>query len=293
VSNRHTLVIFEGNINITRAAHIEKISNILSHTSGKVTVAISRITYEALPDLTKKLLPSTNLIILDSKEPVIARYKYSLLSWLKQWILHLIQLLRLFIAIRNNKPENTIIMGTTNIPAILLARLFCKRTYVFAGGFSYMMNVGPRTLRLVLRTVHTYLVELLAVLLAQYTIVESKSMKRYVPDIKTFKQLIINRIIDYGALYADPEFFSECTPFEEHNEVIGYVGALEHHRASIELIEAFRIVARSNLNVRFLLIGSGILWPKIRKIVCGDYELRDRIMHIKHVSHKDLPTLSK
>lgn len=291
MSSRHTLVIFEGNINITRATHILKISNILTHTSGKVTVAISRITYEALLDLTKKLPPSTNLIILDSKEPVIAQaqYKYSLLSWLKEWILHLIQLLRLFIALRSNRPENTIIMGTINIPAILLARLFCKRMYVFAGGFSYMMNVGPRTLRLVLRTVLTYLIELLAVLLAQYIIVESKSMKRYVPGIKIFKQLIISKIIDYGALYADPEFFSECTPFEERDEVIGYVGALEHHRASIELIEAFRIVARLNPNVRFLLIGSGALEPKIRKIVYGNYELRDRTMYIKHVSHEDLP----
>jgi glycosyltransferase involved in cell wall biosynthesis len=152
-----------------------------------------------------------------------------------------------------------------------------------------MMNVGPRTLRLVLRTVLTYLIELLAVLLAQYIIVESKSMKRYVPGIKIFKQLIISKIIDYGALYADPEFFSECTPFEERDEVIGYVGALEHRRASIELIEAFRIVARLNPNVRFLLIGSGALEPKIRKIVYGNYELRDRTMYIKHVSREDLP----
>jgi len=287
--SRRTLVIFEGNINITRVAHILKISNILVHTSGKVTVAISRITYEAFLDLTKKLLPSINLIILDSKEPVITQYKYSLLSWLKEWILHLIQLLRLFIAFRSNKPENTIIMGTINIPAILLARLFSKRTYVFAGGFSYIMNVRPRTLRLVLRTVRTYLTELLAVLLAQYIIVETKSMKRYVPGIKIFKQLIVGRIIDYGALYADPEFFNECVPFEKRNEVIGYVGALEPRRASIELIEAFRIVAQSNPNVRFLLIGSGVLEPEIRKIVYGDHVLRDRIIHIRHVSRKDLP----
>jgi len=288
VSNSHTLVIFEGNINITRASHILKISNIITPISGKVTIAISRITYEALLDLAKKQLPSTNIIILDSKEPLIAQYKYSLFSWLKEWILHLIQLLRLFIAIRNNKPESTIIMGTINIPAIMLARLFCKRTYIFAGGFTYMMNVEPRTLRLTLSKVRTYLVELLAVLLAQYIIVESKSMRKYVPGIKIFKPLIINKIIDYGALYADPEFF-ECPPLEERDEVIGYVGALEHRRASIELIEAFRIVARLNPKIRFLLIGSGVLEPKIRKIICGDHEFRDRIMHIKYVNRKDLP----
>ncbi len=288
MSNSHTLVIFEGNINITRASHILKISNIITHTSGKVTIAISRITYEALLDLAKKQLPNTNIIILDSKEPVIAQYKYSLFSWLKEWILHLIQLLRLFISIRNNKPENTIVMGTINIPAILLARLFCKRMYIFAGGFTYMMSMGSRTLKLILSKVRTYLVELFAVLLAQYIIVESKSMRRYVPGIKMFKPLINSKIIDYGALYADPEFF-KCPQLEERDEVIGYVGALEHRRASIELIEAFRIVARLNPRIRFLLIGSGVLEPKIREIVYGDHEFRGRITHIKHVSRKDLP----
>ncbi len=289
MSNSNTLVIFEGNINITRVAHILKISNIITHISEKVTIAISRITYEALLDLAKEQLPSTNIIILDSKEPVISQYKYSLLSWLKEWILHLIQLLRLFIAMRNDKPENAIIMGTINIPAILLARLFCKRTYIFAGGFSYMMNMGSRTLRHILSTVRTYLVELFSVLLAQYIIVESKSMRKYVPGIKMFKPLIINKIIDYGALYADLEFFNECPPIEERDEVIGYVGALEHRRASIELIEAFRIVARLTPKIRFLLIGSGVLEPEIRKIIDSDHEFRDRIMHIKYVSRKDLP----
>jgi len=146
VSNSNTLVIFEGNINITRAAHILKISNIIAHISKKVTIAISRITYEALLDLAKEQLPSTNIIILDSKQPVISHYKYSLLSWLKEWILHLIQLLRLFIAIRNDKPENAIIMGTINIPAILLARLFCKRSKMLIFVFPSRADGLPNTI---------------------------------------------------------------------------------------------------------------------------------------------------
>jgi glycosyltransferase involved in cell wall biosynthesis len=251
---------------------------------------VSRTTIDATYDLAKDLSGDVKLLFLDSKKAVTSDVKSFLL---KEWILHLVQLFRLRNAIRIAK--SVVVMGTLNLPAVMIARLRGKKTYVFAGGFAYLTQKaqsvdykGRNILKFISANI-TYLIEALVTLLANYIIVESKSIRNYIPLYRILQRLLHNKVIDYGALFIDTQYFKPYIPIDKREEIVGYIGSLEHHRTVLELVLAFKIVTRLRTKTKFLIIGSGTLFGKIREIIEKDQLLKNRTTLLKYVPHKDIP----
>lgn len=284
------LVVFSDLITRNRAAHVFKIAKILLKLNKEPIILVSRATIDATYDLIKDLPRDVKLLFLDSKRAVTNDAKGFLL---KEWILHLAQLLRLRNVIRIAK--SVVVMGTLNLPAIMVAQLNGKKTYVFAGGFAYLTQKaqsvdykGRDILKFISANI-TYLIEALVTLLTNYIIIESKSVRNYIPLYRTLQRILHNKVIDYGALFIDTQYFKPYIPIDKREEIVGYIGSLEHHRAVLELVLAFKIVARLRTKTRFLIIGSGTLFDKIKEIIEKDQILKNRTTLLKYVPHKDIP----
>ena len=284
------LVVFSDLITRNRAAHVFKIAKILLGLNKEPKFLVSRTTIDATYDLAKDLSGDVKLLFLDSKKAVTSDVKSFLL---KEWILHLVQLFRLRNAIRIAK--SVVVMGTLNLPAVMIARLRGKKTYVFAGGFAYLTQKaqsvdykGRNILKFISANI-TYLIEALVTLLANYIIVESKSIRNYIPLYRILQRLLHNKVIDYGALFIDTQYFKPYIPIDKREEIVGYIGSLEHHRTVLELVLAFKIVTRLRTKTKFLIIGSGTLFGKIREIIEKDQLLKNRTTLLKYVPHKDIP----
>jgi len=284
------LVVFSDLITRNRAAHVFKIAKILLELNKEPIILVSRATIDATYDLIKDLPRDVKLLFLDSKRAVINDAKSFLL---KEWILHLAQLLRLRNVVR--VPKSVVVMGTLNLPAIMVAQLHGKKTYVFAGGFAYLtqkaqsMNYKGKDILKFISANITYLIEALATLLINYIIIESKSIRNYIPLYRILQRILRNKVIDYGALFIDTQYFMPNIPIDKREEIVGYIGSLEHHRAVIELVLAFKIVARLRTKTRFLIIGSGTLFDKIKEIIEKDQILKNRTTLLKYVPYKDIP----
>jgi glycosyltransferase involved in cell wall biosynthesis len=284
------LVVFSDLITRNRAAHVFKIAKILLKLNKEPIILVSRATIDATCDLIKDLPRDVKLLFLDSKRAVTNDANGFLL---KEWILHLAQLLRLRNMMRVAK--SVVVMGTLNLPAIMVAQFNGKKTYVFAGGFAYLtqkaqsMNYKGRDIPKFISANITYLIEALATLLTNYIIIESKSIRNYIPLYCILQRILHNKIIDYGALFIDTQYFKPYIPIDKREEIVGYIGSLEHHRAVLELVLAFKIVARLRTKTRFLIIGSGTLFDKIKEIIEKDQILKNRTTLLKYVPHKDIP----
>jgi glycosyltransferase involved in cell wall biosynthesis len=291
LKNEEVLVVFGDVITRNRAAHIFKIVKILLGLGKKPIVLVSRATIDATNDLAKDLPRDAELLFLDSKKAVTDNAKSFLL---KEWMLHLVQLLRLRNAVKSSK--SVIVMGTLNLPVAIIAQLHGKKTYVFAGGFAYLIQkaqsvgYGGRNvlIKYIIGTI-TYLIEALVMLLANYIIVESKSIRNYIPLYCALQRTLPNKVIDYGALFIDTQYFKPYIPIDKKEEVVGYIGSLEHHRAVLELILTFKIIARLRTKTRFLIIGSGPLFDDINKMIEKDQVLKNRVTLLRYVPHKDIP----
>jgi glycosyltransferase involved in cell wall biosynthesis len=284
------LVVFSDLITRNRAAHVFKITKILLELNKEPIILVSRATIDATYDLIKDLPRDVKLLFLDSKRAVTNDVKSFLL---KEWILHLAQLLRLRNVVRVAK--SVVVMGTLNLPAIMVAQLNGKKTYVFAGGFAYLtqkaqsMNYKGRDILKFISANITYLIEALVILLTNYIIIESKSIRNYIPLYRILQRILRNKIIDYGALFIDTQHFKPYIPIDKREEIVGYIGSLEHHRAVLELVLAFKIVARLRTKTSFLIIGSGTPFDRIKEIIEKDQILKNRTTLLKYVPHKDIP----
>jgi glycosyltransferase involved in cell wall biosynthesis len=284
------LVVFSDLITRNRAAHVFKITKILLKLNKEPIILVSRATIDATYDLIKDLPRDVKLLFLDSKRAVTNGARSFLL---KEWILHLAQLLRLRNMMRVAK--SVVVMGTLNLPAIMVAQLNGKKTYVFAGGFAYFtqkaqsMNYKGRDIPKFISANITYLIEALVTLLTNYIIIESKSIRNYTPLYPILQRILHNKIIDYGALFIDTQHFKPYIPIDKREEIVGYIGSLEHHRAVLELVLAFKIVARLRTKTKFLIIGSGTLLDKIKEIIEKDQLLKNRTTLLKYVPHKNIP----
>jgi glycosyltransferase involved in cell wall biosynthesis len=113
-------------------------------------------------------------------------------------------------------------------------------------------------------------------------------MKKYIPYFSFFKYFINKKVIEYGALYVDTDLFRIAVPIALRDS-IGYIGSLEPYRSTVELVYAFKILARILPNIKFILIGSGSLHDKIIQIVNDDPLLKSRIEVRKYISHNEMP----
>jgi glycosyltransferase involved in cell wall biosynthesis len=286
------VVFFDGTIDRNRAAHIIKIHRILSNIFKHIVIVISRTTPEAYADIRKNIdIYSKHTIFVLHWEKVSTK-RYFLLN---EWILYIIQLLRLASMKIINRNTIFLLMGTLNLPGLLFGLLLNNRVYIFAGGFAYLANLRMLStsnlfhkIFIHLKIILTKIIEFIIIFIAPYVILESKNMKKYIPYFSIFKYFINKKVIEYGALYVDTDLFRIAVPIALRDS-IGYIGSLEPYRSTVELVYAFKILARILPNIKFILIGSGSLHDKIIQIVNDDPLLKSRIEVRKYISHNEMP----
>jgi len=287
------VVFFDGTIDRNRVAHIIKIYKILSNVFEHIVIVISRITPVAYADIRKNIVLNSKHTILVLDWNTMTTKRYFLLN---EWILYMIQLLRLISMKIVNRNIIFLLMGTLNLPALLFGLLLNNRVYTFAGGFAYLanlrlLNTSRRLFHKIfihLKIIITKIIEFITIFTSSYVILESKNMRKYIPFFSFFKHFINKKVIDYGALYVDTDLFRKAVPIALRDS-IGYIGSLEPYRSIVELVYAFKILARILPNVKFILIGSGSLYDKIISIVNNDPLLKSRIEVKKYISYSEMP----
>jgi glycosyltransferase involved in cell wall biosynthesis len=286
------VVFFDGTIDRNRAAHIIKIYKILSNIFKHIVIVISRITPEAYADIRKNidLNSKHTILVLDWSKMSTKRY-----FLLNEWILYVIQLLRLVSMKIVNRNSIFLLMGTLNLPALLFGLLLNNRVYTFAGGFAYLANLRLLNTSTLFHKIFIYLksyvtkiIEFIVIFISSYVILESKNMRKYIPFFLIFKHFINKKVIDYGALYVDTNLFKIAVPVTSRDS-IGYIGSLEPYRSTVELVYVFKILARILPNIKFILVGSGTLYDTIVSIVNNDSLLKSRIEVRKYISHSEMP----
>ncbi len=286
------VVFFDGTIDRNRAAHIIKIYKILSNIFKHIVIVISRITLEAYADIRNNIDINSKHTIMVLDWDKMSTKRYFLLN---EWILYIIQLLRLVSMKIVNRNIIFLLMGTLNLPALLFGLLLNNRVYIFAGGFAYLANLRMLStsnlfhkIFIHLKIIVTKIIEFIIIFISSYVILESKNMRKYIPFFPFFNHFINKKVIDYGALYVDTDLFRIAVPIALRDS-IGYIGSLEPYRSTVELVYAFKILARILPNIKFILIGSGSLYDKIIQIVNDDPLLKSRIEVRKYISHNEMP----
>jgi len=286
------IVFFDGTIDRNRAAHIIKIHKILSNIFKYLIIVITRITPEAYADIRKNVDLDTKHTILVLDWNMRSTKRYFLLN---EWILYIVQLIRLVSMKIVDRNIIFLLMGTLNLPALLLGLLLNIRVYIFAGGFAYVSNLRIlntsslfHKIFIHLKIIVTKIIEFITTFISSYVILESKNMRKYIPFFSFFKHIINKKVIDYGALYVDTDLFRIALPIA-FRDSIGYIGSLEPYRSTVELLYAFKILVRILPNIKFILIGSGSLYDKIIQIVNNDPLLESRIEVRKYISHSEVP----
>jgi len=286
------VVFFDGTIDRNRAAHVIKIYKILSNIFKHIVIVISRISLEAYADIRKNIDINSKhtFLVLDWDKGSTKRY-----FLLNEWILYTIQLLRLVSMKIVNRSIIFLLMGTLNLPVLLFGLLLNNRVYIFAGGFAYLANLRMLStsnlfhkIFIHLKIIVTKIVEFIIIFISSYVILESKNMRKYIPFLPFFKYFINKKVIDYGALYVDTDLFRIAVPIALRDS-IGYIGSFEPYRSTVELVYAFKILARILPNIKFILIGSGSLYDKIIQVVNDDPLLKSRIEVRKYISHSEMP----
>lgn len=274
------LVIADGTISIKRYAHLYKLFRILSSIFQHIIFLISRASSDVLPELIKlRRSNKVSIIILDATS-----LNTRSVNRIREWVLYTVQLLRLQKIIK--RKLCCLVLGALNPVAILICRLLLRsKTYVFAGGFASMYAMKRH------RKITSEIIESLTIMLTNYLIVETTSMLKYVP-IPGFFKGIVNRIKTFtcGALYVSKEFFNNGNKVKsEQGNIVGYIGDLSPHRSALEVIYAFKLLSRLRPNIKFLIIGSGMLKSRILNVISNDPVLRSRIILKDFVMYNEVP----
>jgi len=276
----------EGVVGIKRLVHLYKFINILDKMFQHIIVIVTGIPLVMLPELIKltRNNDKVRIIVLDPTKTRSRDPHGMPTPLIYEWLLHSIQLIRLRKMLKN--ADHYLLMGTLNFLAVLVARIVLRcKTYIFAGGFCSMFVENLR------KKIMLKIIEFLTIVFTHYLIVETPSMTKYIPAPEFLKKIIARRkTFTYGALYVDKGFFRRIRPIDERGNVVGYIGDLSFRRSGLEMIHAFKFLARLRPDIRFLIIGSGELKNRVMDIISKDPVLKSKIMLKEFIpSYTDMP----
>ena len=81
-----------------------------------------------------------------------------------------------------------------------------------------------------------------------------------------------SKSIVFGASYIDTSLFRVYTPLADRKEIVGYIGRLSSEKGIMVFIEAITLVLASQKNIRFLIVGDGLL-NLFERDVSNEYEI--------------------
>jgi glycosyltransferase involved in cell wall biosynthesis len=147
------------------------------------------------------------------------------------------------------------------LPSILLARALGKKTSVLAWGLQYLSKEktpGKWTTTERINKATVKLSEKVTLRLADQIDVESESATHFLGLEEYAEKISIN-----GAPYIDRNLFFPTKPFDERNNVIGYVGRLHESKGIMNFVGAIPLLIQRFKDLRFVIIGEGVLQERI------------------------------
>ncbi|HYB59517.1 MAG TPA: glycosyltransferase [Candidatus Acidoferrales bacterium] len=146
-------------------------------------------------------------------------------------------------------------------PSILLAKALRKKTSVLAWGLQYLSKEKTPAMMTTTERIDQATVKLsekVALRLADQIDVESESATHFLGLEEYAEKIAIN-----GAPYIDRDLFLPTKPFDERNNVIGYVGRLHESKGIMNFVGAIPLLIQRFKDLRFVIIGEGVLQERI------------------------------
>jgi glycosyltransferase involved in cell wall biosynthesis len=146
-------------------------------------------------------------------------------------------------------------------PSILLAKALGKKTSVLAWGLQHLSKEKTPAMLTTTERIDKATVKLsekVALRLADQIDVESESVTHFLGLEEYAEKISIN-----GARYIDRDLFFPTKPFDERNNVIGYVGRLHESKGIMNFVRAIPLLIQRFKDLRFVIIGEGVLEERI------------------------------
>lgn len=289
---RNFIIVFNSVMTRNRVAHLRKLLHRLSivyyNTNHKGVVFLYRLNKDTLEDVLKirNLFYNVEILVLDSIKPITSsgNLKRSTLEILREWILTLVQTLRL---VRHLDKPWFLFMGSEEAPLVFLASLISRsRVAIFAGGFAYHNFLqASSSLRDFLRSRIAFLVETIVILLTRYVLVESKNVQYMVPLHKLVRRKIICDVV--LGFESDKAWLGDVKSIGVRSFDISYIGALEPYRNIPLIICILKALIEKMPSMRALLIGDGSLRPYVEKKL-KEFGLTRNVVFLNYVNPEEV-----
>lgn len=91
--------------------------------------------------------------------------------------------------------------------------------------------------------------------------------------------------------YIDFQSFRRTKPFEERDNIIGYIGRLSEEKGVLNFVAAVQLLFEKNMdsNLKILIGGNGPLFPAIEHMLIGSY-VNKNVTLVGWISHDELPS---
>jgi len=168
-------------------------------------------------------------------------------------------------------------------PLMLLAKILGKKVIVFAGGSASrsFALAHPRAL------VPFYIIKVLERVcyhLSDNIAVETESAIHFL-GLDTLR----NKSSIYGALiYIDTDGFRIKRDLEDRDNFVGYIGNLESGKGVMNFVEAAKLMLKQRDDVKFLIIGGGPLFSRIKSELESD-DLQNKVKLTGWSPHDEIP----
>lgn len=172
--------------------------------------------------------------------------------------------------------------GSNLILPVLMAKILKKKVITFAigsGSFSYK-NSGKGWFRYRFLGFFFQLLERIIFHNSDYIISESANVANFL-HLNSYNQ----KIIPLGARYVDKSLFYSMKPLKDRKDLIGYIGRFDGGKGVNDLIEAIPLIMEERNDIKFILIGDGPLFGKIKNQV-KNHVISQKVELIGWVDHK-------
>ena len=229
----------------------------------------------------------TNVKLINVESPVINAYdRESLLNKIRRFLMAEVRVSLKLIQVRRRIDVIFLFTGWGAILLpVLLARVQRKKVVLVpTGSFHQSMKVVfERPLRWVVSPA-TWLVERIDYYLANRIVVSSEEMIKAL-GLDRYR----NKIFDQGVRrYIDTSSFSIKKRLAERRNIVGYVGRLSAEKGVPELAAAIPLILARRKDVRFMIIGDGLLKEPLKQELLQAGCL-NKVDFVGWVPHERLP----
>jgi glycosyltransferase involved in cell wall biosynthesis len=153
---------------------------------------------------------------------------------------------------------------------MLLAKLRNRKVVIFAAAQVHGTSLEDKSFKQKFLAGALELAKTGAFALSDHIIVESKSLIYWLNLGRYAKK------VDVGPTYVDTDVFKPQKNVNNRRNVIGYIGILAESKGVKQFVQSIPLVIEKNLEVEFLIGGTGPCYPEIRRMILN-YKLLDKV----------------